>query len=112
MANHCGQLEVLYRIDRGYVARCQCGNYHVEYGNMLIQLPSKRFKAFMEFVHLLKKEEMPKYLMPITKKLVIQPTGRHGSYAFSIEEFAELKELIEGTKAILAIEKELKEYIH
>lgn len=88
------------------------GLYQVEHGNIMLLFSYENLLSFSHFIGSADKEKIQKLKSGPSNKIVIYPGEFVGCYAFTEEEFWDLKELLEGGVSILKMEKQLVEILN
>ena len=108
---YCDELyELVFQTKHGRVFRNGINKrvYMVEFGNMFINLTCCNLNRLAEFVNKADDNDIDKMIIPSINKIVLQPMKSLGCYAFTLEEFLELRVLLEESKALLELENEVQ----
>ena len=106
----CEELyELVFQTDNGRVFRSGLDSnvFMIEYGNMFINMNCCNFNRFTDFLSNTQEEDIKKMILPSINKIVIQPMKSLGCYAFTLEQFLELRVLVEESRQIAKIQNEV-----
>ncbi len=102
----------LFQTPQGYVLRCACcGRFEIGFGRLLLQLPPAQFAFLCQRVKTLAAEAWETDRLCLMS-LVGRTEGSRVYYAFSRAELMELRTLLEGAQAMLALEALLRQTLH
>ncbi len=79
----------------------------IEFGNMFLNMNCCNLNRFVDFILNVEEEQLEQMIVPSINKIVFQPMNSVGCYAFTLEEFLELRVLLEESKAIIELEVEV-----
>ncbi len=108
--DYCDELyELIFKTRNGRFFRNGINKniYMIEFGNMFLNMNCCNLNRFVDFILNVEEEQLEQMIVPSINKIVFQPMNSVGCYAFTLEEFLELRVLLEESKAIIELEVEV-----
>ncbi|MBX9850609.1 MAG: hypothetical protein K2X86_02510 [Cytophagaceae bacterium] len=99
------EIEIIFNTRKGFTYRCKnCEYIQIELGNFIFASDPDSFYLFKCFIDSVDLNDEGIYQKHLNRKIVFEPFLNRGFYCFSKEEILELKELLNGTIAMLEID--------
>ena len=83
--------------------------YQLDFGNMVITLKKKNIRSLYDFLISTNPKLLEALKVLPSNKILIQPCGFWGCYAFTENQFLELRELVIGSYNLIQLEEEIYE---
>jgi len=94
---------LLHETENGSIIKCSCcQNLQVIFGNMVLRLEYEQFLTFMECIDQIDLDKPNHSSLPNDKTFMVK-LPNNIAFAFSRDEMAELKELLEWSQASMKV---------
>lgn len=106
--NNC-DYETILSTPNGNVYKLINSNlYQLDFGNMVISLKQSNIASLYVFLISTNPKQLEQLKVLPSNKILIQPSGFWGCYAFTESQFIELRELVISVYNLIQLEKEIQ----
>lgn len=103
------EYETIFSTPKGNVYKLTDSNlYQLDFGNMVITLKRSNITSLYAFLIATNPTQLEHLKVLPSNKILIQPAGFCGCYAFTAPQFLELRELIIATYNLIQLEEEIQ----